>query len=137
MLLSVENKRLKKGFTIIELMIVILVIGMLMAALYYGLGAFRSRGAKAAAKQQLRSLRQSIENFAEDTGEYPNTLDDLLKKPSDEKIAESWEGPYIDKRPKAPARMKLNYQKTEGGEREYELYIIDPADKARIDVWKS
>lgn len=132
-----NKKQLKQGFTIIELMIVIAVIGLLMGALYYGLGAFRARGGKVAAKQQLRIIKGALDDFAEHTGQYPNSLDELVSRPASEELAKDWEGPYLEKRPKAPGKMKLNYQKTEGGEHEYELYIIDPSDKARIDVWKS
>mgnify|MGYP000464515929 CR=1 FL=1 len=84
----------KRGFSLIEILVVIGLIVALMAALVPTIINVRRRAATSTTKSTLREVETSIEAFYNDTGAYPQSLDDLLKRPSEER-AKNWSGPYL------------------------------------------
>ncbi len=70
---------LEKGFTLIELMIVITIILILIgiAAGRYEKSVMRAR--EATLKQDLQAMRQSIDNYTLDKQAAPQSLDDLVQ----------------------------------------------------------
>jgi general secretion pathway protein G len=70
----------RRGFTLIELLVVMAIIAMLLtiAAPRYFRSLQRSR--EAVLKQDLTTLRESIDKFYGDTGKYPPTLAVLVEK---------------------------------------------------------
>jgi len=72
--------RSRRGFTLIELLVVMAVIAALLAvaAPRYFNSVDRSR--EVALRQNLATLRDAIDKFRADTGQYPETLDALVEK---------------------------------------------------------
>jgi general secretion pathway protein G len=70
----------RRGFTLIELLVVMAIIGTLLtiAVPRYMRSIHRSR--EAVLKQDLATLRESIDKFYGDTGKYPQTLAVLVEK---------------------------------------------------------
>ncbi len=68
-----------RGFTILELMIVMMIISILigMAAVIYDKTVKRSR--EAVLKQDLQTMRQAIDNYTLDKQQAPQSLDDLVE----------------------------------------------------------
>lgn len=65
---------MKKGFTLVELLVVISIIGVLVTV---ALGSFRSsqaRGRDAERKSDLKQISSSLELYYSDYGKYPATL---------------------------------------------------------------
>jgi general secretion pathway protein G len=86
-----------RGFTLLELLVVIVIIGML--ASYVGPKYFSQIGKSevTSAKAQLESLSKAIETFRLDVGRYPSMdegLGALMVKPEG---AKGWTGPYLKK----------------------------------------
>ncbi len=85
------------GFTLLELLVVIVIIGLLAA--YVGPRYFSQLGKAETktAKAQIESFGKALDAYRLDTGHYPSTeqgLNALVTKPSDET---KWSGPYLAK----------------------------------------
>jgi general secretion pathway protein G len=68
----------QRGFTLIELMIVMLILAILvgMAALAYDKAVLHAR--ESVLKQDLQTMRQAIDNYTLDKQQAPQSLDDLV-----------------------------------------------------------
>lgn len=62
----------QKGFTLIELMIVVAIIGILAAIAIPQFAAYRSRAQNSAALSDARNLRTDMEGYFSEWQEYPN-----------------------------------------------------------------
>lgn len=85
------------GFTLIEVLLVLVilvVLGSIAASQFFGA---QDKANINAAKAQIAILASNIERYRFDCKQYPESLKDLLDKPSDAKMAERWGGPYLNK----------------------------------------
>jgi general secretion pathway protein G len=73
------GRRGARGFTLIELMIVMMIMSILigMAALAYDKTIKRAR--ESVLKQDLQTMRQAIDNYTLDKQQAPQSLDDLVE----------------------------------------------------------
>jgi len=132
----------RRGFTLIEIMIGLMIIGLLMGFVIPQAYKMWEQAKTRSARQELQSIRFAIEQYQMDTGMYPGRLRDLIKRPTgDERIAVKWTGPYLAKKevPRDPWGNAYSYRPTEGGKYPYELYSYGPQGKAgpkaeRVDV---
>lgn len=63
----------QKGFTIIELLVVIVIIGILVALALPNLFSAQARGRDTDRKNELKNLQTRLETYFNDNGEYPST----------------------------------------------------------------
>ncbi len=87
-----------RGFTLLELLVVIVIIGLLAA--YVGPKYFAQLGKSEVtiARAQIAGLEQALDTFRLDVGRYPSAeegLAALVTKPA--QGAERWNGPYLKK----------------------------------------
>lgn len=80
-----------RGFTLLEMLAVIVLIGIIGAVVVTQVGKNVDKGKYGAGKAQLTTLSQKVENYALDNGSPPQQLQDLLAKPAN---ARNWQGPY-------------------------------------------
>ncbi|NOU26017.1 MAG: type II secretion system major pseudopilin GspG [Methylotenera sp.] len=90
-------KKKNTGFTLLELLVVMVIIGLLVS--YVGPRYFAQVGKSEVktAKAQINALEQALDQYRLDVGHYPTTeqgLDALFNKPSNEA---KWNGPYLKK----------------------------------------
>jgi len=72
-----RRTRNQKGFTIMELMIVIVIIGILIAIAVPAYNAFRAKANEAACRSNLRSLKSACGLFYAENNADPTEIDDL------------------------------------------------------------
>lgn len=76
-MLVIKNKtkqKENKGFTLVELLVVISIIGVVMGLSLFGLGGARKSGRDAKRKSDLEQIRSALELYRSDCGSYPLTL---------------------------------------------------------------
>lgn len=96
----VIHRKWRIGFTLIELMLVVIIIGVLVSLVVPRLAGRAERARRVAAKADIESnIPAALDLYEMDIGEYPQRLEDLLEDSSGEK---NWSGPYLKKLPKDP-----------------------------------
>jgi len=89
-----------QGFTLIELVVVMMIIGILAGAVALNIRN-RTRDAKRArAVQDIKTIETAVDLYAADNGTPPTTtqgLQALKVKPSTEPLPSNWNGPYLRK----------------------------------------
>jgi len=115
----------QSGFTLIELAVVIVLIGTIMAVAISSISKNRKQANTRLAVTQLNILSQKVSEYQSDVGSLPESLGALVNEPSN---AEGWLGPYADaKQLKDPFGGDIEYRNP-GSESEFELVSLG-ADK--------
>src|SRR2546427_9938755 len=89
-----------RGFTLIEILVVIIVLGLLAALVGPRILGRVSEAKSATARTQIELLGLALDNYRLDSGAYPTTeqgLDALQTRPTREPVPLSWRGPYLKK----------------------------------------
>ncbi len=124
------RKSFKKGFTLIEIMTVMIIIGMIVGVASLGIAGRVKKARIEATKTQISAFEQAISAFNLDCGFYPDSLDALIKPPSSGKTCKGYpsEG-FLSKKevPSDPWKNAYNYahpgtHNTDG----YDLWSIGP-----------
>lgn len=132
----------RSGFTLIELMVVIAILGILAAVALPAYLRYQRQAQMQGARTTLRLLQSAITNYQTEIGQFPTTLRDLIRRPREERLAKKWEEPYLIRKEIAPDPWKnrYNYKVTPTGANPYELYSYGPKGKGApkaewISVW--
>ncbi len=83
------------GFTLVEMLVVITIIGLIMALVGPRVLGYLSESKVKAAKIQIESLSSALDLYFLDNGRYPSSsegLPALVQRPAN---AASWNGPYL------------------------------------------
>lgn len=94
----------QRGFTLIEMMVVVLIIASLVSIVSVAVLGRLEEGRRVAAKAQIRSFETALKFYKVDNGNYPDSqqgLKSLVEKPSVGKIPASWR-PYLEGTSKIP-----------------------------------
>lgn len=114
--------REKNGFTLIEIMLVVMIIGVLVAMVMPRLAGRSQEARIAAARADIFSnISVALDLYELDNGKYPESLNELLKKNTGGKRS------YLKRKPIDPWKRAYKY-KTPGvhNTEDYDLYSLGP-----------
>ncbi|WP_059413211.1 type II secretion system major pseudopilin GspG [Cupriavidus basilensis] len=101
-----RRKRPASGFTLIEIMVVIVILGVLAALVVPKIMSRPDEARIVAARQDIASIMQALKLYRLDNSRYPSTdqgLVALVSRPTTEPVPNNWKGGgYLEKLPKDP-----------------------------------
>lgn len=116
---------LQRGFTLIEIMVVVVIMGILAALVVPKLMGRTDDARIIAARQDIATVMQALKLYRLDNQRYPTTeqgLQALINKPTSGPASDGWKvGGYIDKVPKDPWGAPYQY--------------LSPGVKGEVDVF--
>lgn len=121
--LRAPGRHAQSGFTLIEIMVVMIIIGILAALVVPRVMDRPDQARRIAARQDIASIVQALKLYRLDNGRYPTTeqgLSALVAKPSAEPVPNNWKA-CLDQLPKDPWGHPYQY--------------ASPGQHGELDVW--
>lgn len=129
----------KKGFTLIEIMLVVIIIGILASLIMPNFTGKATQAKIASAKTDINgSLSTVLDMYELDSGFFPSTeqgLKALLEKPESQPEPKNWRGPYLKKKQgiKDPWGNDYIYESPGKNNKDYDLSSSGPDGVAGND----
>ncbi|WP_447774119.1 type II secretion system major pseudopilin GspG [Variovorax boronicumulans] len=117
------RSRPQQGFTLIEIMVVLVIMGVLAALIVPNLMGRPDQARATAARQDVGSVMQALKLYRLDNGEYPSAaqgLRALVEKPTGGKVPPNWRN-YLERLPNDPWGKPYQY--------------LNPGTNGEIDVF--
>lgn len=89
----------QRGFTLLEMIVVLVIIGLLAGLVGPSLFRQADRAKVQTAETQVKMIRGALHAHRLDMGRFPSAsegLQGLMRAPNDAKQAQFWQGPYLD-----------------------------------------
>lgn len=103
---STHNGRHQTGFTLIEVMVVVVILGILAAIVVPKVMDNPDKARVTTARAEIRNLENALKMYKLDNFHYPSTdqgLEALVQKPAGSPEPRNWQsGGYLDRLPKDP-----------------------------------
>ena len=96
---STDNRAssLLDGFTLLELMVVLIILALLASIVAPRVTHYMSRAKVETAKIEVNALGHAVDEYHLDTGQFPTDAQGLKALISAPQNARSWDGPYVKK----------------------------------------
>ena len=109
---SFLSPRAARGFTLIEILVVVVILGILAAIVVPRVMERPGEARVTRAKQDIQGIVTALNLYKLDNFGYPGNeqgLDALVAKPSGQPDTPNWKGPYLDRAPKDPWGRPYQY----------------------------
>jgi len=123
------QKKRNRGFTLIEIMVVLVIIGLLAALVVPSIMDRPDEARRIKAMQDIRAIESALKLYRLDHYRYPSTaqgLKALREKPDNSK---NWKGPYVENLPLDPWEEPYRYRNPGRDGRAIDVYTLG-ADNA-------
>jgi general secretion pathway protein G len=125
--MSYMGKAKSQGFTLIEIMVVVVILGILASIVVPRIMSRPDEARIVKAQQDIRAISAALDLYRLDNFKYPTTdqgLEALVQRPIDLNQGAKWrEGGYLAKLPNDPWGSPYNYL-IPGQNAEYDLYSL-------------
>ena len=134
--MKLSPQRRSAGFTLLEIMLVVMIIALLAGAAIYNMGDTVGEAKKVRADADIKSIGTSLMMYSARNGFYPSSsqgLQALVVRPSDEPKPRNWSSLMKEV---APDPWGMEYQYVEPGTHNtgsYDLFSMGPDHKAGTD----
>ena len=132
-----RQMRSKRGFTLIEVMVVVIILASLAAMVLPRVISREDDAKENIARAELAGLTTALKNFRLDCHRYPTTeegLDALVTRPTG---VSGWKRPYVTREPVDPwgRPIQYRYHGGQGGHslEEFDVWSLGVDDKAEED----
>jgi general secretion pathway protein G len=127
-----KQTKLRRGFTLVEILLVVAIIGTLAALVIPKISGTSEHSKEVSAYTDIHGgIKTAIDRYEIDNGSYPRSLNDLIQAPSD---ARHWAGPYLDQLPTDPwGNPYIYYYPGKHNQSGYDLLSMGLDDKEGTD----
>ena len=109
------------GFTLIEVLLVVAILGILAAVVVVNVGGRREQAMISSTRASIANICAAVDLYEVDTGRYPSSLQSLVSSDG----SPNWNGPYI--RGGVPVdSWGTQFQFAKSGERGYKVSSAGP-----------
>jgi general secretion pathway protein G len=144
---SIDKRTTSRGFTLIEIMVVMVILGLLVAIVAPNIMGRSDQAKVTIAATQLKNIQSALDLYRLDNSQYPSTqqgLEALVSKPSGSPEPKNWNPDgYLKSVPEDPWGAAFQYI-SPGSEGPYDLYSYGSdgreggdGDAADISVWQT
>jgi len=120
----------RSGFTLVEMLLVITIIGILAALVIPKMVGRSEQARQAAVQADISAIKTALDAFEVDNGYYPKGLQELIQQPNN---TPHWHGPYLDADkglPQDPWGNKyVYYYPGKHNPNSYDLFSVGPDSK--------
>lgn len=106
MQIEASRAQRQRGFTLIEIMVVIAILGILAALIVPKIMSRPDEARRVAARQDIGSIKQALDLYRLDNSRYPTQdqgLQALIVKPTTDPVPNNWKGGgYLERLPNDP-----------------------------------
>jgi general secretion pathway protein G len=124
-----DNMNNTRGFTLIEVMVVVVILGILAAIIVPQIMSRPEQAKMVKARQDIMAIENALDLYKLDNGFYPSTdqsLSALVKKPTSSPVPEQWKtGGYLKRLPIDPWNNPYQYLNP-GTHSEIDIFSIGP-----------
>lgn len=133
------------GFSLIELMIVLVILGLIAGIVGPQAMKYLGKGKSQSAKVQIENISSALDMYRLEVGGYPNSSQGLKALVSSPSGARGWNGPYLKKGdvPLDPWNNEYQYKRPGSGGQPYDLLSMGAdgsaggeGEDADISLWK-